>query len=423
MTLRAQDCLGAVARSAKAAALGIVAVLAIAATPAAQDMPDPSLMHGRALPASELGDGVVTVRVMREAIGNNVPGQRVQVTVGGTTRTATTDEQGRAEFKDLPRGQEARAEVTVDGEQLTSQPFQVPTAGGLRVVLFAGIAKATERKLQAEAEAAAAPAVKGVVVFGGNTRVLMQFREDALEIYYVLEILNTARSRVDIGAPLTIDFPRGAQGATALEGSSPAAEVSPDRVVIKGPFASGSTLVQVAFRMPYDSSELTMEQTWPAALQQVTVGVEKVNDLSVSSPQFTSATDVTAEAGDVFVLGRGPALPAGGKTVVTLSNLPVQSRASRDVALGLAGLLAGIGVWLSVAKRRGQDEARQTLVKRRDTLLSQLEQLESKRRAGGVDPHNYSTRRQRIYSELERIYGQLDEVGAGPEGGGEGIAA
>ena len=47
-----------------------------------------------------------------------------------------------------------------------------------------------------------------------------------------------------------INFPRGAQGATALEGSSPAAEVSPDRVIIKGPFASGTTLVQVAFRMP-----------------------------------------------------------------------------------------------------------------------------------------------------------------------------
>ena len=89
----------------------------------------------------------------------------------------------------------------------------------------------------------------------------------------------------------------------------------------------------------------------------------------------------------------------------------------------LAGLLAAVGVWLAVAKRSGRDEARQTLVKRRDTLLSQLEQLESKRRAGTVDPQNYSTRRQRIYAELERIYGELDEVGAGPEGGGEGIAA
>jgi hypothetical protein len=175
--------------------------------------------------------------------------------------------------------------------------------------------------------------------------------------------------------------------------------------------------------MPYDSPELMIEQRWPAALQQVTVGVEKVNNLSISSPQFTSAADVTAEAGSVFVLGRGPALPPGQRTVVTLSNLPVHSKVPRYVALGLAGLLAGVGVWLSVAKRRGHDDARLALVKRRDTLLSQLEQLESKRRAGTVDPRNYSTRRQRVFAELERIYGELDDVGAGPEGGGEGIAA
>lgn len=401
-------------------ALGLIA---LTVTVFAQDMPDPSSIHGRAIPASELGDRVVTVRVVREAIGNNIAGQQVQLTVSGRTRTATTDEQGRAEFTNLPGGEEARAETTVDGEQLVSQPFRVPTAGGLRVILVAGIAKAAERKKQEEEAAAAGPAVKGVVVFGSNTRVLMQFREDTLEIYYVLEILNTARSRVDIGEPLVINLPRGAQGATALEGSSPAAEVSPDRVVIKGPFASGTTLVQVAFRMPYDTPELTLEQTWPAALQQVTVGAEKVNNLSISSPQFTSANDVTAEAGDVFALGRGPALPAGSKTVVTVSNLPVASQLPRDVALGLAGLLVAVGAWLSIARRSGHDESRQALVKRRDTLLAQLEALESKRRANAVDPHNYSTRRQRIYNELERIYGELDEVGAGPEGGGEGIAA
>jgi hypothetical protein len=386
-------------------------------------MPDPSLIHGRAIPASELGDGVVTVRVVREAIGNNAPGQQVTVIIGGTKRSATTDDQGRAEFNNLPRGDEARAEVTVDGERLESQPFKVPTTGGLRVILVAGIARAAERKKQEEAAAAAGPAVKGVVVFGGNTRVLMQFRDDALEIYYVLEILNTARARVDIGGPLTLDFPHGAVGATALEGSSPSATVSARRVIVTGPFASGTTLVQVAFRMPYESSELTLEQTWPAALQQVTVGVEKVSNLSISSPQFTSANDVTADGGDVFVLGRGPALPAGGTTRVTLSNLPVHSKTPRYVALGLAGMLAGIGVWLAVSKRAGQGEARQALTKRRDTLLGQLEQLEMKRRSGNVDPGSYATRRQRIYAELERIYGELDEAGSGPDGGGEGVAA
>jgi hypothetical protein len=175
--------------------------------------------------------------------------------------------------------------------------------------------------------------------------------------------------------------------------------------------------------MPYDSSELTLEQAWPAALQQVTVGVEKVSNLSISSPQFTSANDVTADGGDVFVLGRGPALPAGGKTTVTLSNLPVHSSVPRDVALGLAGMLAGFGLWLAVSKRAAQGEARQALTKRRDTLLGQLEQLEIKRRSGNVDPGNYATRRQRIYAELERIYGELDEVSSGPAGGGEGVAA
>jgi hypothetical protein len=404
-------------------ALSIAAALVLAGTALAQDMPDPSLMHGRALPAPELADGTVTVRVMREAIGNNVPGQRVEVIIGGTRRSATTDDQGRAEFDNLPRGDEARAEVTVDGEPLVSQPFRVPRSGGIRVVLFAGIEKAAARKKLEEDAAAAGPAVKGIVVFGSNTRVLMQFRDDTLEIYYVLEILNTARSRVDIGGPLTIEFPTGATGATALEGSSPTATVSPQRVIITGPFASGTTLVQVAFRMPYDSSDVTIEQVWPAALQQVTVGVEKVNNLSISSPQFTSANDVTADGGDVFVLGRGGALKAGDKTTVTLSNLPVHSRVPRYVALAIAGALGLVGVWLAMTRNTGQVEARQALIKRRDTLLSQLEQLESKRRAGTVEPHGYSTRRQRIYGELERIYGELDEVGAGPDGGGEGVAA
>src|SRR4030095_5543899 len=59
------------------------------------NMPDPSLIHGKALPAPELPSGTVTVRVVREAIGNNIADQDVRVTVGGMTRTARTDDQGR----------------------------------------------------------------------------------------------------------------------------------------------------------------------------------------------------------------------------------------------------------------------------------------------------------------------------------------
>jgi hypothetical protein len=390
----------------------------------AQDMPDPSLIHGRAIPAQELANGTVTVRVVREAIGNNVPGQQVSVTVGGTTRTATTDAQGRAEFTDLPKdGANAIAEVTVDGEKLVSQPFAVPTSGGLRVILVAGIAKAAERKKQEEAAAAAQPPTKGIVVLGGNSRVLMQFNNDALDVYYILEIVNSARTRVDTGGPLVIDLPRGATGATALEGSSKTATVTETKITVAGPFASGTTTVQAAFRMPYSGGDLTMTQTWPVAFQQVIVGVQKVGDLRVASPQLTQTSDVRTENGDLFVLGNGPALPAGGTLTLTLSGLPFHNTTPRYVTLAIAAGLLAFGAWLAVSGRTKKDETRQALVARRDTLLGQLAQLESKRRAGTVDGEAQAKRRTRILGELEQIYGELDEAHPGPQGGGEGIAA
>ena len=171
-------------------------------------MPDPSQINGKALPAPELANSTVTVRVVRESIGNNVAQQIVKITQGSVSRTATTDEQGRAEFKELPAGSDWRAEATVDGETLVSDPFTVPDAGGLRVILVAGIARAAERQRQEAAKSLEEPPVKGTVVFGGDTRLLMQFRDDSLQVFYVLEIVNNSRTRVDIGGPIIIDLPR-----------------------------------------------------------------------------------------------------------------------------------------------------------------------------------------------------------------------
>jgi len=406
--------------------LGVCVALAVALSSgaSAQDMPDPSLIHGRAIPAPELANGTVTVRVVREAIGNNAPGQQVSVTVGGTTRSATTDAQGRAEFTGLPAGgTNALAEVTVDGEKLVSQPFAVPTSGGLRVILVAGIAKAAERKKQEEAAAAAEPPTKGIVIFGGNSRVLMQFNNDALDVYYILEIVNSARTRVDFGAPLVIELPPGVSGATALEGSSKLATVSEDRITITGPLPSGTTMLQTAFRMPYDDANLTLTQKWPAAFQQMIVGVQKVGNLQVASPQLNESNEVRTESGDLFVLGNGPALPAGGTLTLHLSGLPYHSKTPRRVALGLAGGLLALGAWLAFSGRTRLDESRQALIARRDTLLGQLAQIESKRRSGATDADAQARRRVRILGELEQIYGELDEAYPGPQGGGEGVAA
>ena len=373
------------------------------------NMPDPSLIHGRALPAPELATGTVTVRMVREAIGNNITGQRVELTAGGQTRTATTDQEGRAEFTGLAAGADASAKATVDGEELVSQPFAIPASGGLRVILVAGLKAVAERRAKEEAAGLAAPPVKGSVVLGSNSRVVMQFEDDALQVFYVLEVLNNARSRVDIGGPLVLDLPTGAGGASILEGSSPSATVSGDRVTVLGPFAPGPTSVQVAFRINLTRSDFTIEQTWPAALEQVTVGIEKLGALSVTSPQFADTREVTSDNGTPFLIANGPSLPAGGTLTIQLANLPSNSAVARYTALGLAGVIVAVGVWLAVSGPKREDR-RQTLVHRRDTLLGELAALEQRAQKTGARDAKYTARRERILSELERVYGELDEA-------------
>lgn len=386
-------------------------------------MPDPSIMHGRAIPAADLPTGTVTVRVVREALVNNIVGQDVEITAGGTSRAAKTDDQGRATFEGLPGGAAGRARTTVAGEELVSEPFTIPTAGGLRVILVAGLAEAAKQKAAQEAAAAKAPPVKGTVSFSPNTRVLMEFRDDALQVFYVLEILNTADAPVDIGGPLILDLPTGAAGATPLEGSSPSASVSGDRLTVTGPFAPGTTPVQLGYRLLYNRSNMTVEQRWPAPLEQLTVALEKVGAVTMTSPQFSTVGEVNAESGTPFLLASGPAIPAGGTLSVELVNLPIHSPTPRYVALGLALAIIGVGAWFAFTSQTRGPDTRRRLLARRDKLLAELAGLEERRLRKGALDAAQEARRQRIVGELEQIYGELDETGAGPPGGGKDLAA
>ena len=372
------------------------------------NMPDPSVINGKALPAGDLQTGTITVRVVREAIGNNVVGQQVTVTVNGETKKAVTDEQGRAEFKGLPAGSNGQAEADVKGEQLKSDPFVVPTSGGLRVILVAGIAQAAERKKKEEAEAAAAPPVKGAVVLGGNSRIIFEFPDDLMRVYYMLEIVNNARTRVDIGGPLIIDLPEGAAGASPLEGSSQQATVAGERITVTGPFASGVTNVQIAFQMPFTSSSLSLEQKWPVAIEQVTVASQKLGALSFVSPQFSSVGEVKGEDGTPFLLASGPGIAAGGTLRMQVTGLPVHSPLPRYVALGIAFAIALLGLWLALPGAAGSREQHSRLVARRDTLLAELAHIEERARAGRETAKD-AARKPRVLAELEQIYGELDE--------------
>jgi hypothetical protein len=376
-------------------------------------MPDLSQMSGVPLPVTDVAVGTVTVRVIRGSLSNVIPGQSVELVVGGATRTATTNEQGRAEFSELVVGTTVKARTVVDGAPLESQEFQVPASGGVRLMLVAGVGQASAGASPPNATAGplpSLPARPGTVSLGDQTRFVFEMGDDALTGFYILQVVNSTPAPVAPATPVTIELPEGAQGATMMQGSSPQGSVAGPRVVIAGPFAPGGTQVQVAFTLPYDGGRLDVRQPLPVALAAVTLLVEKVGDMKIESPQIAQYRDIKAQA-DTYLLGQGAAIDAGGQLAFTISGLPHHPVWPRNLALGLAALVLVAGVWASARPARAvaaEDARRQKLMAKRDKLFAELASLEAQR-ARGLDAVRYDAQRSALVQALERIYVELGE--------------
>jgi hypothetical protein len=389
-----------------------------------QNMPQASQVNGVPLPTPDLAPGTVTVRLFRERIGNNIPNHAVTLETPGGPRTATTDAEGRAEFSGLTPGQTVRLRADVDGEALQSQEFQIAAQGGTRVALIAGIAEAVEREEAEAAEGAKQPARPGVVVLGQQSRVIIEFQDDNLTVFYILEIVNGARTPIDTGDPLTVDVPAAARSTSLLEGSSPLGSLRDGKLVVTGPFPPGSTLVQVAYQLPWSGSSVQFDQAWPVAMDDVFVAVEKVGGLTLSSPQITQQQEGQA-SGQTFIMGVGPRLNAGQPMTVTLAGLPNRSSWGQDIAVGVAVLILAIGLWAAYTARPGAEAQTASFATRREALFAELVRLERQQTRHSLDPDAYRARRSALLLEIEQVMHEMERRAPGPSAaaGREGAPA
>ncbi|MSO50269.1 MAG: hypothetical protein EXQ49_10295 [Acidobacteria bacterium] len=330
----------------------VLVMLAVVGLGAQVQMPNPKEMSGRPLPAADVPVGTVTVRVIRGGFDKDVPNQPVEFTIDGTARVVNTDASGRATVSGLRSGTSVTAGATVDGERLESQTF-VMGSSGMRVALVATDPDDTARAAE-DKTLASAPATKGIVVLGPGSRVVVELGEDGLRVFYLMEILNTARTPVDIGGPLIFELPQGARGTTILPESSPQGSANGPRLIVTGPFAPGATMVDAAYELPYRGATVTLDQVWPATLQQLSLIVEQQGALDISSPQV-SGRGMMASQGKPFISASGAAIQAGQTLTVNFSGLPNRPAWPRWVALiiGLSFVSWGLwSVWTAPVRRR-----------------------------------------------------------------------
>jgi hypothetical protein len=389
----------------------LFAILAFAAPAVAQfQMPDPKQMSGIPRPVTDLPEGHVSVRLIRGQLSNNIPGHPVDMQAGGKVITVKTDENGRADFSGVAAGTSVKAVAVVDGERLESEEFPWPAKGGIRLMLVA-----TDKT--AGASPGAVQAQPGDVVLGDQTRVIIDLADESLQVYYLLDIQNSARAPVNPPKAFLLDMPTGSQGTTVV-GGSPKAVARGPRVTVMGPFPPGQTPVQTAFAFPYTSGDVSFSQTLPVSVTSIAVLMKKTGDMSLTSPQLPAVQERQFE-GETYVLAQGTSLPAGGTLTINVSGLPHHSPVPRRIALTLAIAVAGVAFWgaTKVPRQPGSGARVKQLSNKRERIYAELLKLEQQRRAGTADPARYAERRSALISQLERVYRDLDAES------GQGLAA
>jgi hypothetical protein len=361
-------------------------------------MPDARAMSGMPRPDGSVPEGTVSVRLVRGRLSNPVAGGAVEFIVGRSRRTVSTDESGRAVVSGLAPGSLVRAVATVNGERVESQDFEVPAGQGVLLLLVAAG--------QSAAEALAKRAVPGEVTFGGQSRVVTQFEDEVLQVYYLLDVVNA--SAEPVSKAFVLDLPSDAMNAAILEGSAPNALANGRRVTFAGPFAPGVTSVQVAYTLP-PAARVSLRQEWPVALDRVAVMAERIGPMALTSPELTAIREGN-DSGRAFLIGTGPGLRPGGVLTLVITGLPHHATWPRNVALGLAMAVLAAGAWGAsrTGGRSAEVAARQQLAGRREAALAELLQLDRQRQAGQVNNAAAAVRREEILAALERIYGELD---------------
>ena len=406
-----------------------LAVAFALAAPAAAQMPDVSQMSGVPLPTNDIPNASVSVRVVRGDLSNNVVGLPVELHGGAQVWKATTDNDGRAQFSNLPPGTSVHAIAVVDGQSLESQEFTVPSSGGVRTILVAK-GSGTEAGGSPGSAAPASPAAgppPGAVVFGGQSRFVVELADDAIDVYYLLDVVNASNAPAST-EPLVFELPDGARGVSILEGSSSQAKGEGRRVAVTGPFAPGATPVQFAYQVPYSSGDVRISQRLPIPLTATSVAVRKWGAMRVASPQAGAQREITSNNNRQYIIATGGPIAAAGTLDVEITGLPHHAPWPRYLAVALAVLIAAAGAWLSLGDARSQTESRQKrLETRREQLLTEIVRLEEQHRGGRGDDERYRDRREALVAQLEQVYTQLDHAGtvlapsaAGPAGAGAG---
>jgi len=369
---------------------------------------------GAAEPDAALAAGTLEVRLFDE---NGAPIANHPIVLGMVkegdieTRNGKSDAAGQARFTGLPVGPKTGYAVVIDwkGLRLNTVPFGMPEAGGAR----------------AEIRALARTADPAAITIGAGGRIVVQMREDTLQILEFLPLENTSDKMFDPGpGAFEIPLPTGFVGAQAQDNERKVDVRQNHGMAVHGPIvpkrsqliASDSERkaneVVFGFVLPYHGDTHDFSQPAPNGIGELTlITDQKVTGLTVSGPGVGQREERVLGGHKYWVMSFA-AVPAGGAVKFTLSGLPSTDSSGRWFA-GAVSVALVFGACVFARRPRssagGKRGAGQTVAEERDRLVAKREALYGElvgleRAARVTDKPVPADERRQLVTRLEQVY-------------------
>lgn len=225
-----------------------------------------------------------------------------------------------------------------------------------------------------------------------------------------------------------IPLPVGFKNASVPEEMGPKIKILPKKgITWRGAVPPGTSKAVVTFNLPVEDGNVKVDWDLPNGLLcppfEDSAGRRAPPCLVLSDlpgtvltgiPKPVEPRKVSLGDGRGYLVVDRITIPPGKRLSFAMSNLPQPSLWQRRLS-GAAGLIVLAAVFLGIVlavrtrlliSQRGEGPARM----RRERLLDQLVQLESRRRRGRVDDGEYELQRARLMEELEALVDD-DELG------------
>lgn len=349
-----------------------------------------------AVPAPDLSTGTIAIEVV-DPSGKPMASATVVLGVmasmgGRTEQRGTTSADGTLSFTKLPVGsqQAYRVNVLAQGAKFSTTPFRLPDQGGYRARIAVRATTTDDR-----------------LVFQLIGQTVVELKDDRLHITQQARLANAGDTVFVLPADgRVVPLP---QGFSAFQWQDQMTDQRGEQVLgtgfrLRGSLPPGNVTLGWSYDLPREGASARVPVTLPFRTYTYRVIAEAPEGLKMRIAEFPEPERVKDQGRDLFFtqVQRKPTDVPLSSLTIKLEGIPGPGP-GRLIAVFLALLAIGIGLFTAFKRSTNTDDRRAALLAQKNALLGAAKQTTDEHSRGETGPEFHAQRMDEIVTQLALV--------------------